>query len=113
MNNVNMIPNKYISCRWRRDAKKRLIYANSCQLNEKSTHALQMSELSHMEYNLFDKVASYNDVIKFVKKKLSEVTQEAEQMIMAMNKVKNVGKENHQEDPTNDGDLQICYVAML
>ena len=32
---------------------------------------------------------------------------------MAMNKVENVGKENHQEDPTNDGDLQICYVAML
>ena len=30
MNNVNMIPDKYISCRWRRDAKKRLTYANSC-----------------------------------------------------------------------------------
>ena len=42
-------------------------------------------------------------------------------MIMAMNKVENVGKENNQEDPTNDGDLQICldgdlqicYVAIL
>ena len=42
-------------------------------------------------------------------------------MIMAMNKAENVGKENYQEDPTNDGDLQIClhgdlhicYVAML
>ena len=33
---------------------------------------------------------------KFVKKKLSEVTWEAEQMIMAMNKVENVGKESHQ-----------------
>ena len=70
-----------------------------------------MSELSHIGYNLFDKVASYNKVIKFVKKKLSEVTWEAEQMIMAMNKVENVGKENHQEDPTNDGDLQICLVG--
>ena len=55
-----------------------------------------MSELSHMGYNLFDKVASYNEVTKFVKKKLREVTWEAKQMIMAMNKVKNVGKENHQ-----------------
>ena len=106
-----MILDKYISSRWRRDVKKRLTYANSCQLNEKSTHALRMSELSYIGYNLFDKVASYNEVIKFVKKKLSEVTWEAEQMIMAMNKVENVGKENHQEDPTNDGDLQICLVG--
>ena len=66
MNNVNMISDKYISTRWRRDTKKRLTYANSCQLNEKSTHALRISELSHIGYNLFDKVASYNDVIKFV-----------------------------------------------
>ena len=92
-----MIPNKYISSRWRRDAKKRLTFANSCQLNEKSTHALRMSELSHMRYNIFDKVASYNEVTKFVKKKLSEVTWEVEQMIIAMNNVENVGKESHQE----------------
>ena len=70
-----------------------------------------MSELSHMGYNLFDKVASYNEVTKFVKKKLREVTWEAKQMIMAMNKVENVGKESHQEDLTNDDDLQICLVG--
>ena len=29
-------------------------------------------------------------------------------MIMAMNKVENVGKESHQEDLTNDDDLKIC-----
>ncbi|KAL0006261.1 hypothetical protein SO802_013822, partial [Lithocarpus litseifolius] len=56
--------------------------ANSCQLNEKSTHALRMSELSHMGYNL-----------------------------MAMNKVENVGKESHQENLPNDDDLQICLVG--
>ena len=77
MNNVNMILDKYISTRWRRDAKKRLTYANSSQLNKKSTHALRMSKLSHMGYSLFDKVASYNEVTKFVKNKLSEVTWEA------------------------------------
>ena len=70
-----------------------------------------MSELSHMGYNLFDKVASYNKVTKFVKKKLSEVTWEAEQMIMAMNKVENVGKKSHQKDLTNDDDLQIFLVG--
>ena len=70
-----------------------------------------MSELSIMGYNLFDKVASYNEVTKFVKKKLREVTWEAKQMIMAMNKVENVGKESHQEDLTNDDDLQICLVG--
>ncbi|KAL4596052.1 hypothetical protein ACB092_12G136400 [Castanea dentata] len=43
VNNVNMIPDKYISSRWRRDAKKRLTCANSCQFNEKSTHTLRMS----------------------------------------------------------------------
>ena len=32
-------------------------------------------------------------------------------MIMAMNKVENVGKESHQEDLTNDDDLQICLVG--
>ena len=96
VNNMNMIPEKYISSRWRRDAKKRLTCANSCQLNKKSTHALRMSELSHMGYNFFDKVATYNEMTKFVKKKLSEVTWEAEQMIMAINKVENVGKESHQ-----------------
>ena len=74
MNNVNMIPDNYISSRWRRDAKKMLTCANSCQLNEKSKHALRISKLSYMGYNLFDKVACYNDVTKFVKKKLSEVT---------------------------------------
>ena len=99
-----MILDKYILSRWRRDAKKRLTCANSCQLNEKSTHALRMSELSHIGYNLFDmgynlfnKVDSYNEVTKFVKKKLSEVTWEVEQMIIAMNNVENVGKESHQE----------------
>ena len=46
-----------------------------------------MSELSHMEYNLFDKVVSYNEVTKFVKKKMSEMTWKAEPMIMAMNKM--------------------------
>ena len=70
-----------------------------------------MSELSHMGYNLFDKVVSYNEMTKFVKKKLSEVTWESEQMIMAMNRVENVGKESHQEDLTNDDDLQICLVG--
>ena len=40
VNNVNMIPDKYISNKWRRDAKKRFTCANSCQVNEKSTHAL-------------------------------------------------------------------------
>ena len=95
VNNVNMIPDNYISSRWRRDAKKMLTCANSCQLNEKSKHALRISKLSYMGYNLFDKVACYNDVTKFVKKKLSEVTWEAEQIIMAMNKIENVGKESH------------------
>ena len=46
-----------------------------------------MSELSHMEYNLFDKVVSYNEVTKFVKKTMSEMTWKAEPMIMAMNKM--------------------------
>ena len=32
-------------------------------------------------------------------------------MIMAMNRVENVGKESHQEDLTNDDDLQICLVG--
>ena len=31
-------------------------------------------------------------------------------MIMAMNRVENVGKESHQEDITNDDDLQICLI---
>ena len=70
-----------------------------------------MSELSHIGYNLFDKVASYNEVTKFVKKKLSGVTWEAEQIIMAMNKVENVGKKSHKKDLTNDDDLQIFLVG--
>ena len=32
-------------------------------------------------------------------------------MIMAMNKVENVGKESHQEDLTNDDNLQFCLVG--
>ena len=32
-------------------------------------------------------------------------------MIMAMNRVENVGKKSHQEDLTNDDDLQICLVG--
>ena len=32
-------------------------------------------------------------------------------MIMAMNRVENVGKESHQEDLTNNDVLQICLVG--
>ncbi|KAK9998402.1 hypothetical protein SO802_018005 [Lithocarpus litseifolius] len=53
-------------------------------------------------------VASYNEVTKFVKKKMSEVTWKAEQMIMTE---ENVGKESHQKDLTNDNGLQTCLVG--
>ena len=112
VNNVNMIPDKYISNRWTKDAKKGLnCFDDLCQLNEKSTRASRMSKLCHLGYIVFEKASLTNSRTKIVKDKLREVLQLVEKDVAAMTMLENVGQECLQEDPINSDDMEPCFVG--
>ena len=93
VNNVNNIPNKYISSRWTKDAKKMLCCSvDSFKSNEKSTHVLHMSNLSLLGYKCCDKAALTDHGTKIAMDSLSELLCKLEKSSANTNKVEDVDK---------------------
>ena len=114
VNNVNKIPDTYISIRWTKDAKKRLCYYDDfSQPKKKSSRTLRMSMLTHLGYNMFDKASLTDNGTKFIMDNLRELSREFEKYMMATNGVEDVGKECPQDlahdevQPNLDGEKPI------
>ena len=98
MNNVNNIPEKYISSRWTKDAKKRLCHSvDSFKLNEKSTHVLCMNILSLLWYKCCDMAALTDNGTKIAMNSLSELLCKLEKSSAYTNRVEDVGKKCPQD----------------
>jgi hypothetical protein len=104
VNNVNLIPNKYISIRWTKDAKKRLCcFVDSSQVNGKSTHVLRMNKLNHFWFNIIlDKASSTNSGTNYIIENLRMLLRGLEKIALGTNSVEDVGKEYTQENLTHD-----------
>lgn len=112
VNNVNVIPDKYISNKWTKDAKKGLYcFDDSSQENEKSTRASRLSELCHLGYIVFEKAALTNSRTKIVKDKLREALHLVEKDVASIGMAEIVGQECLQEDPNNSDDMEPCVVG--
>ena len=108
MNNVNNIPEKYISSRCTKDAKKRLCHSvDSFKLNEKSTHVLCMNILSLLWYKCCDMAALTDNGTKIAMNSLSELLCKLEKSSADTNWVEDVGKKCPQ-DLIHDEDVQPC-----
>ncbi|KAL0003852.1 hypothetical protein SO802_011413 [Lithocarpus litseifolius] len=108
VNNVNHIPDKYISSRWTKDAKKRLCCSvDSFKSKEKSTHVLRMSNLSLLWYKCCDKAALTDHGTKIAMDSLSELLCKLERSSADTNKVEDIGKKCPQ-DLIHDDDVQSC-----
>ena len=95
---VNNIPDKYISSRWTKYAKKRLCCSvNSFKSNEKSTHVLRMSNLSLLWYKFCDKAALIDHGTKIAMDSLSELLCKLKKSLADTNKVEDVGKKCPQD----------------
>ncbi|KAL4609988.1 hypothetical protein ACB092_08G020100 [Castanea dentata] len=95
VNNVNNIPNKYISSRWTKDAKKWLCCSvDSFKSNEKSTHVLRMSNLSLLWYKCCDRAALTDHGTKIAMDSLSELLCKLEKGSTDTNKMEDVGKKS-------------------
>ncbi|KAL4603110.1 hypothetical protein ACB092_10G102300 [Castanea dentata] len=91
VNNVNNIPDKYISSRWTKDAKKRLCCSvDSFKSNEKSTHVLRMSNLSLLWYKCCDMAALSDHGTKIAMDSLSELLCKLEKSSGDTNKMEDI-----------------------
>ena len=93
VNNVNNIPDKYISSRWTKDAKKRFCCSvDSFKSNEKLTHVLRMSNLSLLWYKCCDKATLTDHGTKIAMDSLSELLCKLEMISVDKNKMEDIGK---------------------
>ncbi|XP_039118609.1 protein FAR1-RELATED SEQUENCE 12-like [Dioscorea cayenensis subsp. rotundata] len=114
MNNVKEIPKAYIMKRWTKRAKP--IFINDFNVGtvneEKSTRLLQLSELNHNGYNLFDRSSLIPKCTKIVKDKLIkalELVEKEKATLKDVQELENASQKTTQEDVGDGSNEDFRY----